>query len=311
MLCHRVCIALGIAVLSFVGFVGSAAADRPRLIEQRDSVYNSIFVHERDGLHIMSFGVNNKYFTESKYDPSNDRALPVVYTRYMTAALTYVPKADNLAEIGFGGGRTAAYLHLHMPQTEITAVEIDKAVLDLAQAHFGIVPDERLKLVARDGRLFLKRTKESFDVILIDAYRGSFVPFHLLTQEFFETVEARLNEGGVAVQNIEPSTMLYDRALITLRAVFDHVDVYPARGNIVAIAYNGPPRSQASLLARAETLQAEHDFYYPLGDLLADRRIVTTLPEGRPLTDDFAPVETLNAIERHNLAIDRYSEPAR
>jgi hypothetical protein len=57
----------------------------------------------------------------------------------------------------------------------------------------------------------------------------------------------------------------------------------------------------AALLERAGTLQARHRFRYPIAPMLARRRVVTAIPEGgQVLRDDFAPVESLRAIERHN-----------
>jgi len=53
-----------------------------------------------------------------------------------------------------------------------------------------LVPDARQRQVGR---------------ILIDAYRGPFVPFHLLTKGS-TAGEVAAEPGGVVVQNIEPST---------------------------------------------------------------------------------------------------------
>ena len=46
------------------------------------------------------------------------------------------------------------------------------------------------------------RAAEIGAIVLIDAYRGPFVPFHLLTKEFYALVKSRLAPGGVVVQNV-------------------------------------------------------------------------------------------------------------
>lgn len=279
-----------------------------RLLEQRESLYNNIFVREHNGLIVMLFGKNRRYWKESAYDPSDDRALPVVYTRLMTLGLAYPPKLEKLLQIGLGGGRTVGYLSLHVPDLDITAVELDGDVVDLAKAYFGIRESAKLEVVTKDGRIFLNRSRERYDVILVDAYRGPFVPFHLLTREFFETAKKRLSAGGSLVQNIEPTTMLFDAALVTLRSVFDQVDLYPADGNVVAIAYDGEVRTGSSLRARAGELQRAHGFRYSPVTLLGSRRVLTVLPDIAPLVDDFAPVELLRATERHNSGLGALSE---
>ena len=113
-------------------------------------------------------------------------------------------------------------------------------MVDLAKKYFKFKETARLRTVVSDGRAFLIKDSEKWDVILIDAYRGPFVPFHLLTKEFYTLVKSRLSPGGVVVQNIEPSTMLFDSATATLKSVFPSVDLYDGGGNIVAIGYDGP-----------------------------------------------------------------------
>jgi spermidine synthase len=134
---------------------------------------------------------------------------------------------------------------------------------------------------------------------MIDAYRGPFVPFHLLTKEFYNLVKSRLTPGGVVVQNIEPSTMLFDSASATLKSVFPSVDLYDGGGNVVAIAYEGPSLRQAELLQRAAAAQERYKPRYDLRTMVAARRVLGQ-PAGKVMTDDFAPVETLRAIEQKN-----------
>ena len=281
-----------------------------QLLESRESVYNNIYIRSSGDMVIMQFGKNRRFWTESVYDRTNDRALPVDYTRFMTLALAYPEKVTSILEIGLGGGRTAAYLNLHMPKIPILSVELDPDVVELAEKYFAVKQSETFRIQTRDGRIHLVRDPAKHDVIMVDAYRGPFVPFHLLTREFFLTAKRRLNPGGVLAQNIEPTTMLFDAALATLRSTFDNVELYPAGGNVVAMAYDGPPIEGDALAARAAALQAKHDFYYPLPGLLEPRRIVTKSPDQKPLIDDFAPVEMLKSIERHNKGVDDISKPA-
>lgn len=285
---------------TLIGMGCAQAQPSGEVIETRESQYNTIYVVRQGEMIAMMFGVNRRLFTESLYNPADPRELPVVYTRYMTAALAYPGQLRSALEIGLGGGRTAHYLHLHMPQLDLTSVELDPDVIALARRHFGVTPNEKLRIVQRDGRMFLRQSQERYDLIMVDAYRGTFVPFHLLTREFFQTVKRRLQPGGAVAQNIEPTTMLYEAAIATLKAVFDNVDTYQADGNVVAVAYDGPAKTTAQLQARAGQLQTSYRFRHPLQPLFAARRTVPARPPGRVLTDDFAPVESLRAIDRHN-----------
>lgn len=269
------------------------------LLEKRESLYNNIFIFGDKDSVSMTFGQNKRYYTESAMSLSDPGGLSVEYTRLMTAGIAYPPKLDRIAEIGLGGGRTVSYLSASLPDTGIVAIELDKDVVDLAKKYFKFRETAKLRAVVSDGRAFLLKDSEKWDVILIDAYRGPFVPFHLLTKEFYTLVKARLNPGGVVVQNIEPSTMLFDSASATLKSVFPSVDLYDGGGNVVAVGYDGPPLSQAELLARAARVQERYKLRYDLRKLVADRRVLNR-PTGKILTDDFAPVETMRAIEQRN-----------
>jgi len=297
--------ALASAALALLLTLGAtAAAQDPRgLIDSKESLYNNIYVYKQGSYVTMTFGHNRTLYTESVYNALDDRELPVAYTRYMTASLMYPKKVGSVLEIGFGGGRTAWYLHRFFPNVPITSVELDPAVVALAKKHFGIKDEPGFHLVTSDGRMYLASAKTRYDIILIDAYRGPFVPFHLLTKEFYQLVKDHLAEGGVVTQNIEPSTMLFDSAVKTMQSVFSQVDFYEAAGNLVSIAYDGPPRSADELARVARERQAAFQLRYELEPMLHQRRRLlsdTIDLKAKLLTDDFAPVETLKNIERHN-----------
>jgi spermidine synthase len=298
---------IGCLILAWILAASPAHAQSERtLIDSRESLYNNIYVY-REGPYVsMTFGYNRRIYTESIYNTLDDRDLPVPYTRYMTESLIYPKNLHSILEIGFGGGRTSWYLHRFLPNAQVTSVELDPAVVALSRKYFGIHDEPNFKVVNRDGRIFLSESKDKYDVILIDAYRGPFVPFHLLTKEFYELVKSHLAEGGVVAQNIEPSTMLFDSAVKTIHAVFPQLDFYVAEGNVVTVAYDGPPRPPDDLQQVAAQRQAAYGFRFDLTRMFADRKrlppdLGTTIdPNAKVLTDDFAPVETLKAIESHN-----------
>ena len=297
---------LCVAFLALPLMEQQSAMARPALIDQRESVYNNIYVFQDGPIITMTFGHNRALYTETVYDSRDDLALPVRYTRYMTAVLAYTAHPERVLEIGFGGGRTAWYLHKSMPDLEVLSVELDEDVFELAKLHFGIRTEPNFSVVIEDGRRYLQGRPERQPLIMIDAYRGPFVPFHLLTTEFYELVKSRLAIGGAMAQNVEPTTMMFDAALATVGAVFENVDLYDAGGNVVMIAYDGPKRGQSELLSAAGRLDAEFRFKYPLSVLISQRREMKHLPDVRALTDDFAPVEALRAIERHNRKLDQF-----
>jgi len=308
------------------------SSDDRVLVEKRESIYNNIYVY-RTGTYVsLSFGHNQRIYEESRYNTADDRELPESYTRFMTASLMYPSKVNSILEIGCGGGRTAWYLHRFLPKVQITTVELDPAVVELSRKYFGIKDEPNFRVIARDGRMFLADSRDRYDAILIDAYRGPFVPFHLLTKEFYQIVKGHLAEGGVIAQNVEPSTMLFDSAVKTLYAVFPQLEFYDAGGpgtssaltgadlgsSVVAIAYDGGGYSGSDLSSMADKRQSEYNLRYDLRQMLPHRFLLKPVgssldvvnqagistggidDKAKILVDDFAPVESLKAIARHN-----------
>jgi spermidine synthase len=274
-----------------------------RLVTSRESLYNNIYVYSQGPYMSMTFGYNRRIYTESVFNTQDEMDLPVSYTRYMTAGLIYTKDVHSILEIGFGGGRTAWYLHKSLPDVSVTSVELDPDIVELAHKYFGIKDEPNFNVVNQDGRTYLSSSKDHYDVILIDAYRGPFVPFHLLTKEFYQIAKDHLTDGGVVVQNVEPSTMLFDSAVTTIHSVFPNVDFYLADGNVVTVAYDGTQKSAGDLTGAANEREKKLHLRYDLTQLLVERRPLgpnMISGDAKILTDDFAPVETLKAIESHN-----------
>lgn len=293
---------LAIAASVALGWTGCASA-QPARLEVRESQYNTIYISRNGNYVSMQFGQNERLFTESIANVTDPLELPAEYARYMTLAMAYVPDARRILEVGLGGGVTSAYLRSTFPDLDITIVELDPAVVELAEQYFFLRQDDRLRVEVRDGRIFLVRSDERYDFILIDAFRAPFTPFHLQTREFFQLVANHLTEGGVMAQNVVPYTMLYEPSIATMQAVFDHVDLYVTDAlNYVVVAYDGPERTMDQLGAGAVRVDVEHGPRYPMAGLLVRRQPLPPF-QAQILTDDFAPVELLDTIERNNDAL--------
>ncbi|MCR4282030.1 MAG: fused MFS/spermidine synthase [Bauldia sp.] len=272
------------------------------LVMKVESLYNDIYLYRQgDGNFLLSFGAKRLRYVESVINPNDELDLPVEYTQSMVAgALAYPSELQRAAIIGLGGGRTSWYMHRSVPELSFTAVELDPEVARIADRFFSVRPQDNFGVEIKDGRVWLSRSDEKFDVILIDAYRGPFVPFHLLTTEFYKLVAEHLDPGGVAVQNVEPTTMLFDSAVATIKSAFEHTVFLSGEGNIVIVAYNGPEKDEATIQRIAAERQAKYGFRYPLPEMLTRRFNPPWNDKTAPLTDDFAPVEYLKAIVRHN-----------
>lgn len=269
-------------------------------IAYMETKYNNIFITKHDSTLMMSFGLRGQEFNQSEINLADPDDLPLRYTQVMTATVAYADSPNKILMIGLGGGSISTYLARFMPDAAITTVEIDPGVVNAAKQYFGILATERVRYLAADGRAFLRRSSARYDVILIDAYHGDSVPFHLLTKEFYTLVKQRLTPLGAAAFNVRRGTKLHASTLRTLKDVFVNLYVLPVNDyQETVVVTNSSTLDKETLAGRAVALQERHQFRYPLSEILSQNLHPPSVPPrgGELLTDDFAPVEFYNTLQ--------------
>jgi|CXWL01.1.fsa_nt_gi spermidine synthase len=265
----------------------------PLVLVERITPYQTLRVLEQEGVRtLQSDGALHGAVDVTTGQPSRQRPN---YWSVLAAAWLLTPEARRVAVLGLGAGEGARYLEARFPQASIEVVEIDPAMLEVAQKYFFLRTSPRLSVVLDDARRFLDDRPGPWDVIVADTYIGQSIPFHLATTEFFALVSRRLAPGGVLVVNVATSPdRPFARALLrTLRAHFGHVLALRAGFNHLLFAYDGV-RPESTLLATAERLDRELGGTPPFRSYFGQRVTIdgdlTDVPE---LRDDYAPVDAL------------------
>ena len=224
------------------------------------------------------------------------------YTRYFHAPYLFVDNPDEIDRVLFigGGGYTGPQAFEDRHDVTVDVVEIDPAVEATAKEYFGLEASDSLNLYTGDGRQFLAETDETYDVIVVDAYKQDKVPFELTTVEFMELTGDRLSDDGVLVANVisapnGPASEFYRSQYKTINEVYPQVYGFPtsdstAVQNIQVIATIDDKRvSQADLYER----NAERDIGIDLEEELATYRADVDTSGVPVLEDDNAPVDSL------------------
>jgi len=182
----------------------------------------------------------------------------------------------------------------YYPEVVVDVVEIDPMVVDVAKQFFQVEANDRLRIHVIDGRRFLQRSSEKWDLILLDAYTtnryGGTVVAHLTTREFLTMAASHLNPGGVLHFHVAfGETRLRSALQKTIGSVFS--SVLSTEGEIIA--------SDTPLITTKEVI-SERARSSPAGRLPHMASYITTLGPPPPpsayvplLTDDYAPVDTL------------------
>ena len=161
-----------------------------------------------------------------------------------------------------------------------------------------------VQIVPNSSVQFANLRSGNADLIFVDAFTGSYIPFHLMTREFYQLVRSRLALHGVAAFNFLPTAEVFESNLRTVKLVFDNLDFFNSgerqldTTNVILFG-RLDPLSEAETLQRAVAAQARYKFRFDVSQLVTERRFPDPkVLKGDVLTDDFAAADVLDARGR-------------
>ena len=262
--------------------------NNPDIVLDTDSQYSRIWVKQ-----IQTQKANYKTLQVDtgleSYINEETGEMGAKYLRYYDLFEYFNKNAQSTLLIG-----GAAYTYpIHYLQKyndkKIDVVEIDDKMTQIAVEQFGLnINDSRLQVFNQDGRSYLNYSKNKYDTILIDAFKGLNAPFELTTYEALVHARNMLNENGLVLTNIIASIEGKDSDFIkyeyaTYKAVFDDVKIFMVankdrtdKQNLILVGIKGNPEID-------ETKFSEYLQYLDMevAEFETDKNIVT---------DDFAPI---------------------
>ena len=117
------------------------------------------------------------------------------------------PAPRKVLVIGGGDGGSAREILKHENVKEVVMVEIDEMVVDaskkfLPEVSFAL-DDPRLNILIEDGVKFAEKTKEKFDVVIVDSTDPVGPATSLFGKSFYENISRILNPGGILISQAE------------------------------------------------------------------------------------------------------------
>jgi spermidine synthase len=198
---------------------------------------HTIEISEEAGVRYLHFGSN---WVQGAMRMRKPDALELQYTREMLTCLLWRDWAlwpRNILLIGLGAGSLAKFLYRHLPRARLRVVEIDPRIPAFAERHFGLPVDaSRLLIDIGDGSLFLRNSRERFDLILVDGFDHRARAGALDTPAFYRDCLALLTPGGVMATNLFGNVRGFDKSLRRINEAFaGHVVVLPPgeMGNVI------------------------------------------------------------------------------
>jgi spermidine synthase len=274
-----------------------------RLVTTRNSVYGSLAVVGTEGSRSV---YENGVVLFNVPDPA--AAEEAVHY-----ALLEHPSPRSLLLIGGGINGSIAQALRHPTLERLDYVELDPAVLDLAREYFpsewrALSEDPRIHVHVTDGRLFLKTTRLTFDVVIVNLPEPQNAQLNrFYTVEFFREVSRKLTPTGLLSFQLRSSENYLSAELAqflriintSLRAVFPEVTAIPGETvHFFATRRAGILTSNSSeLLARldARNLRTSYVSEYFIPYRMTPDRLLDLdthiRPDARATENrDFAPV---------------------
>ena len=211
------------------------------IIHRERSADRNIIVKQTAERRCLVFSVKRQHRNQTCIDIEHPRRIVFPYVRMTFAGLLVQPDPKRILMIGLGGGTISNVLIELYPEAKLDLVEINEGVIRVAREYFGFRETDNTEVHIVDGRVFTRRAAlnaKQYDLVILDAFTGEYIPEHLMTKEFLEDAKAILAPGGVLVANTFSKSTLYDHESVTYAEVFGIFINFkmPGTGNRVIVA---------------------------------------------------------------------------
>ncbi len=211
-----------------------------KLIEASRTQFQDLEIH-----HTPQFG---KLFRLDGCFMTSEKEEFVYHETLIHPALAAHNAPRRVLVVGGGDGGAAEEALKHPTVEELTLVEVDARVVDIAKQHFGEIhrgafDNPRLRLLIGDGIEFVAETREKFDCIVLDLPDPVGLAERLYEEAYFRACKLALAEGGVLVLHIgspwcrpERVQLLYARLAALFKLARPYTMFIPLYGNLWTMA---------------------------------------------------------------------------
>lgn len=261
-----------------------------------DTAYNKVWIYpsvdKKTNKQIRLLALNNES-NSAIFLNENGENLVFDYTKFYRLAKHFNPNLKNSLMIGGGAYSYPQDYLKKFPDAKMDVVEIDPKLTEISKEYFRLKDDPRLTIYHEDGRIFLNKTKNKYDVVFGDAFKSMYsIPYQLTTREATQKIYDSLNDNGVVIINVISAvegkkSKFLQAEYKTYKDIFPQVYVFPVDDsrdseivqNIMLVAL------------KSKDTPSFNNPDYELDKMLQYRwtkEIKTDLPV---LTDDYAPVD--------------------
>jgi spermidine synthase len=122
---------------------------------------------------------------------------------HLMSVLLFIPAPTRILMLGTAAGSLLHFLRYHYPQAHITAVDIDKELVEqLLQLDILPASDERLTYLCADAADYVRHCQLAYDLLLVDIFDGARSPAWLLASSTIRQLHGLVCEHGALAYNL-------------------------------------------------------------------------------------------------------------
>jgi len=159
----------------------------------------------------------------------------IPYVNYFFLTLSMKPSIKKVLVLGLGTGDFINKIKEITPEiSKIDVVELNPEVACFAEDFFGF-DKTRTEIHIQDARVFIRNSKEKYDLIIMDVFSEAGMDYRFMTAEFLEEAQKILNDDGIFATNVfgladinSENNIIFKSMLKTHFSVFKDVLIFPA-----------------------------------------------------------------------------------
>lgn len=186
-------------------------------------------------------------------------AIETEYVQQMMIWMLFNDQPRHIVQLGLGSAALTKFCYRQFPQAQVTAIELNPAVIAMCGAMFALPPnDARLHVTRMDAMDFVtnRANHGSVDALQVDLYDAEARGPVFDSPEFYQACADCLTPDGMMTFNLFGEKSVYYKNLETMQQVFDAVVWLPEvhAANIVVIAFKRAPELDFSTLEERAAL---------------------------------------------------------
>lgn len=237
----------------------SSRMPAPRKAAPYKPKFAAVTLSEMDGVRYLHFGTE---WVQGAMRIRKPDWPELEYAQQMMAWMLFIEQPRHLAQLGLGTAALTKFCYRQFPEAQVSAVELNPAVIAICASMFKLPPDDdRLRVLEMDALDFVNDSANhgTLDALQVDLYDATARGPVLDSAEFYGACAACLAPHGIMTVNLFGDHPSYAKNVKAMKFAFAQVICLPEvhDGNVVALAFKQKPVLDAeALAARAAAIVA-------------------------------------------------------